>query len=71
VAALALIATRPKPAGPTKVPEALRSASAFGPSLANPAPPPGPAPQGMVWVPGGEFSMGSDDPRSSMLPKSE
>ncbi len=25
-------------------------------------PPPGPAPAGMVWIPGGEFSMGSVDP---------
>lgn len=26
-------------------------------------PPPGPAPEGMVWIPGGVFPMGSDDPR--------
>ena len=37
--------------------------SSFGPTLANPGPPPTPPPAGMVWVPGGEFSMGSADPR--------
>lgn len=33
---------------------------------ANEAKAPGQAPEGMVWIPGGEFSMGSDDPTTSM-----
>ena len=34
-------------------------ASAFAPTIANAANLPHPAPEGMVWIPGGEFSMGS------------
>ena len=34
----------------------------FTPTVANDAAPPGPAPEGMAWIPGGEFSMGAVDP---------
>ena len=33
----------------------------FEATLVKPDPAPGPAPQGMVWIPGGEFSMGAGD----------
>jgi formylglycine-generating enzyme required for sulfatase activity len=36
------------------------NSSAFGPTVPNKTPPAGKAPEGMVWIPGGEFSMGSD-----------
>jgi len=35
----------------------------FLPTAANPATPPSDTPDGMVWIPGGEFSMGARDPR--------
>jgi len=37
-------------------------AIAFGPTLPNTTQAPGPSPDGMVWIPGGEFSMGAMDP---------
>ncbi len=35
---------------------------AFQPTIENTASAPGPAPEGMAWIPGGEFSMGAQDP---------
>ena len=37
--------------------------TAYGPTVPSGQPAPGPAPAGMVWIPGGEFSMGVQDPR--------
>src|SRR5215472_10839645 len=34
----------------------------FGPTIANSVGAPGSVPKGMVWIPGGEFSMGASDP---------
>src|SRR6516225_6453467 len=43
----------------------LDSASDFFPTIANQVSPSRRAPQGMVWIPGGEFSMGAMDPPAS------
>ena len=45
------------PPSPTTVAE-----PAFAPTIPNAARAPGPAPARMAWIPGGEFSMGSQDP---------
>lgn len=42
--------------------ESSETVVTFGPTVANTAPAPGPAPQGMAWISGGEFSMGAQDP---------
>jgi len=39
----------------------VSASSSFLPMTPNNAPPPSPAPDGMVWIPGGEFSMGAGD----------
>jgi formylglycine-generating enzyme len=49
------------PAAAAASPSAPDDGSSFLPTVENETPPPGPAPQGMVWIPGGEFSMGAAD----------
>src|SRR6266481_8937229 len=39
--------------------DAQEGSSAFAPTLSNKTRAPGKAPKGMVWIPGGEFSMGA------------
>jgi len=41
-------------------------AQLFGPTTPNRAPAPTPAPEGMVWIPGGEFSMGGEAPNEGV-----
>jgi formylglycine-generating enzyme required for sulfatase activity len=40
----------------------IPSATTFQPTVINTAPAPAAAPDGMVWIPGGEFSMGANEP---------
>ncbi|KAF1710696.1 sulfatase-modifying factor 1 [Pseudoxanthomonas kalamensis DSM 18571] len=51
----------PKPTAEANAAPATQ-ADGFEPTVPNMAPAPGPAPEGMVWIPGGEFSMGAADP---------
>lgn len=41
-------------------------ADTFGPTIENSTPASQPAPAGMAWIPGGEFSMGCNDPRKDL-----
>jgi sulfatase modifying factor 1 len=51
------------PAGTSSAPAIeMPASSRFLPTVENKNPPPGPVPAGMVWIPGGEFSMGAQDP---------
>ena len=52
-----------RPPGPENGPRPSVPTAAFGPTVPAPSPPAATPPVGMVWVPGGEFSMGCADPR--------
>ena len=47
---------------PAPAPAAASTSVSFLPTIANTIPRPSAAPEGMVWIPGGEFSMGAQDP---------
>jgi formylglycine-generating enzyme len=46
--------------------KAQQEHAGFSPTSTDRTPPPSRAPAGMEWIPGGEFSMGSEDPRPAM-----
>jgi formylglycine-generating enzyme len=62
VVALAAPACETRPAPPAPPASTTAPAPAFQPTVPNATAAPGPAPAGMVWIPGGEFSMGAQDP---------
>lgn len=66
VVLVAWIAIGRRPAGPSTGQaadaETARAAAGFRPTIEGAATAPGPSPDGMVWIPGGEFSMGAAEP---------
>jgi len=66
IALVAWITIGRRAAGPsiTQAPDAdtARAAAGFRPTIEGAPTAPGPSPDGMVWIPGGEFSMGAAEP---------
>ena len=60
---------RPRPVPTVRAPdtttERVPSPAAFAATVASAIAAPKPAPDGMAWIPGGEFSMGAADPRQA------
>ncbi len=60
--ALNVMRTKPPPQESTTAMSAAPAADEFLPTIENKAPSSASAPEGMVWIPGGEFSMGARSP---------
>ena len=66
-AALSRTASNDNSVGGSSVKESNgANGTGFAPTLVNKSEPTGIAPEGMVWIPGGEFSMGSDHRSESL-----
>jgi formylglycine-generating enzyme required for sulfatase activity len=59
-------ATEKPPVKESSPPDPSVFSNAFGPTIANAIAPAETAPEGMTWIPGGEFSMGSNEDSESL-----